>query len=260
MEAARIPVAMVQVITLVVRHDCPFSEPVVREAGARVTHLCHRGDEAILEVHGDGPGAVERLQDEYRRIGGEVIYQEEDGSAALVRFPECACCRNGRMIPTIEGMGHLYLPPTAYTGEGEHYQFLAREARLDSRLSERLASGVTVVRAGTKPLTAVEFEGGFLVPVAALSRGLTDRQRRAIVTAILRGYYRIPRAVRAEEIARDFGVSRPAFDALLRKAEAKLATALFPYLAVHSVGRRGEAAEAAVGRGRRPSPGRVRIH
>ncbi|MGI0068240.1 MAG: hypothetical protein ACREB9_07525 [Thermoplasmata archaeon] len=33
-------------------------------------------------------------------------------------------------------------------------------------------------------------------------------------------------------MARGFGISRPAFEALLRKAENKLVAALFPYLTV----------------------------
>jgi predicted DNA binding protein len=222
----------VQIVNLLVRHECLFSRPVAGAAGARVTHLCHRGKEAILEAHAPDPQILTSLVSEYRRVGGEVLYEERDSSAALVRFPACACCGSGKVIPTIEALGHLYLPPSGFSAEGETYQFLAQEQRLESHLLDRLPPGVTVVRVGTKPLTSLEFEGGFLVPVGGLFRGLTVRQRQAILTGILRGYYRIPRAVKTEELARDFGISRAAFDALLRKAENKLATALFPYLTV----------------------------
>ncbi len=190
----------------------------------------------MLEVHARDPEVLTRLVTEYDRIDGKVLYEEPDRSAALVQFPVCACCGSGRVIPTIEELGHLYLPPSGYSAEGEGYQFLAQEQRLESHLLDRLPSNVTVVRVGTKPLTSLEFEGGFLVPVGALFRGLTDRQRQAIVIAILRGYYRIPHAVTTEELARGLGISRPAFDALLRKAENKLATALFPYLTVQGSG------------------------
>jgi predicted DNA binding protein len=226
----------VQIVNLVVNHECPFSRPVASAADARVTHLCHRGKEAILEAHARDPGVLTRLVSEYRRIGGEVLYEEDDRSAALVRFTVCACCGSGKVIPTIEGLGHLYLPPSGYSAEGESYQFLAQEQRLESHLLDRLPTGVKVLRVGTKPMTSLEFEGGFLVPVGALFRGLTDRQRQAIVIAILRGYYRIPHAVTTEELARSLGISRPAFDALLRKAENKLAAALFPYLTVQGSG------------------------
>lgn len=225
-----------QIVNLLVNHECPFFRPVAGAADARVTHLCHRGKEAVLEAHATDPEVLTRLVSEYARIGGEVLYEEQDRSAALVRFPICACCGSGKVIPTIEGVGHLYLPPSAYSADGESYQFLAQGQRLESHVLDRLPPGVKVVRVGTKPLTSLEFEGGFLVPVGVLFRGLTVRQRQAILTGMLRGYYRIPHAVTTEELARSLGISRPAFDALLRKAENKLAAALFPYLAVQGPG------------------------
>ena len=224
-----------QVTRLLVVHECPFSGPVTRASGARVTHLCHRGEEAILELHAYATSVLAGLVEQYQAVGGEVLYRDREGAAALVRFEHCACCRSGRVIPTIEGQGHLYLPPSSYSAEGETYQFLVPEERLDSHLLERLPASVHVVRTGTEPLTSLGFEGGFLVPVAVLLRDLTDRQRQAIVTAILRGYYRIPRHVKTEELAKSFGISRPAFEALLRKAENKLVAALFPYLTLPGI-------------------------
>lgn len=223
-----------QVVDLRLRHDCPFWAPLANAPGARVTHLCHRGDEAMLEVHASDPAEVARLGEEYGRLGGERLYEAKDRGAALFRFPACACCRSGRVIPKIEALGHLYLPPSSYGPEGERYQFLVAEERLEPRIAERLAPKVTLLSAGTRPLTSLEFEDGFLVPVGTFFRELTDRQREALIAAILRGYYRIPRAVGTEELARSFGISRPAFDALIRKAEEKLATALFPYLTVRA--------------------------
>lgn len=245
-----------QVVSLLVHHTCPFSEPLSGHPDARVTHLCHRGKEAVLEVHARTPGAVASLREVYRKIGGKILYQEPSGTAALIGFSACACCGTGKVIPTIEGLGHLYLPPSLYSPEGERYQFLASEATLDPHLVGRLSQGVEVVRVATKPLTSLQFEEGFLVPVGTLFQDLTDRQRQAIVTAILRGYYRIPRTVTTKALAESFGISRPALEALLRKAENKLVAALFPYLTVRSQGlaepeelRRGAAQARPRGRG-----------
>jgi predicted DNA binding protein len=225
----------VQIVNLLVRHECPYSNLLADVPEARVTHLCHRGKEAILELHAAEPAGLARLRRAYEELGGETLYEESGGTAGLVRFPSCVCCRTGRVIPTLEGLGHLYLPPSAYTAEGERYQFLAQVASLDPGLADRLPPGVTVVRVAVRPLDALAFEEGFLVPVGALAGALTERQRAALTVAILRGYYRRPRAVRSDVLAREFGVSRAAFDALLRKAENTLATALFPYLALRGV-------------------------
>jgi predicted DNA binding protein len=221
-----------QIVNLVVRHDCQFSRPVAQGSHLRVTHLCHRGEEATLEVHSLDAEELRRLVRDYEAIGGTVIYREPDQSAALVRFASCACCASGRVIPSIESQGYLYLPPSAYSSEGESYQFLVEEERIAGRLLKSLPSDVETLRVGTKPLSALDFESGFLVPVGSLFRSLTPRQRQALLIGILRGYYRIPRAVMTEELARSLGISRPAFEALLRKAENKLVTTLFPYLTV----------------------------
>jgi predicted DNA binding protein len=226
-----------QVVTLTIRHSCPYSGPLGTTEGVRVTHLCHRGKEAVLEVRAEEGRSLSSLLRAYEASGGALLYEEPARSAALVRFASCACCASGRVIPTLERSGQLYLPPSRYSAEVEQYQFLVDETRFGRHLLEQLPPGVEVVRLRTKPLVSLEFEAGFLVPVGSLLRELTEKQRRAIVTAILRGYYRIPRRVATAELAREVGISRPAFDALLRKAENKLATALFPYLALRRFGR-----------------------
>jgi predicted DNA binding protein len=246
-----LPAENVQVLSLLVRHRCPFSGPLKEAPTARVTHLCHRGEDAILELHGSDPDAVPRLTAKYTELGGTVLYEERDRSAALVRFASCACCRSGRVIPALESLGQLYLPPSSYTSEGERYQFLAQGGTSRSALIDRLPARVSIAHLATRPLTSLRFEEGFLVPVGTFFRDITDRQLRALVTAILRGYYRIPRAVATEELARDFGISRAAFDTLLRKAENKLAAALFPYLTLRESGR----APATPGPAPRPSDG-----
>ncbi len=223
-----------QIVNLRVTHPCPFARPVTAEEGTRVTHLCHRGREAILEIHATEPAAAVRVVGAYRSIGGEVLYEDPESGAALVRFARCACCGSGRVIPTIEGQGYLYLPPSRYGPAGESYQFLAEAERLDPGVLGHLPDEVQVVEAGTKPLTSLEFEGGFLVPIGALFHELTVRQREALVRAILRGYYRIPRTVRTEQLAESLGISRPGFESLLRKAENKLIAAVFPYLTVQA--------------------------
>lgn len=220
-----------QLVKLLVRHDCPFSGPVRTFTGLRVTHLCHRGSEAVLEAHGESVDDLDALLESYRRAGGELLLRDEENPAALVRFERCACCRSGKVIPTVESRGSLYLPPSSYAADGETYQFLVPKASLDRAAIDTLSRDVDLVEVGTRPLESLGFEESFLVPAGALFRTLTPRQRAALVAALAQGYYRIPRATSTKELASQFGVSREAFDTLLRKAERKLLGAVFPYLA-----------------------------
>lgn len=226
--------AEMQLVNLLVRHPCPFSGPVRESDGTRVTHLCHRGREAILEAHGPDPQELAALVGGYKKSGGAILLNDAESAAALVRFDRCACCLQGRVIPTVETAGNLYLPPSAYGPEGETYQFLVPGETLGPRVLAGLPPDVEVVRVGTRPLESLGFEESFLVPAGSLFRSLTGRQREAVVAAFARGYYQIPRATSTRELARTFGVSREAFDALLRKAERKLLAAVFPYLAESS--------------------------
>lgn len=54
--------------------------------------------------------------------------------------------------------------------------------------------------------------------------GLTDRQRDALVLAITRGYYDIPREVTTVELAEEFGISDQAVTERLRRAIVALAS------------------------------------
>ncbi len=241
-----------QLLRITVEHDCPFSMPLRRHAGVRATHLCHRGSEALLEVHGSEAEAFAAVVAEYEALGGSAVLRGEDGLGALVRFATCACCRSGRVIPAIEAAGQLYLPPSAYGADGrEVYQFLAHEATVDTALLARLPEGVRVVQTAVRPLSELGFEEGFLVPVGTLFGELTTRQRLALVTAVRRGYYRIPRPVTTAELSTELSISREAFEALLRKAENKLVSGLFPYLVLGDVPDPAAAGSGTPGEGRR---------
>ena len=226
-----------QLIRLTIRHPCPYSTPLAASPESHVTHLCHRAQETLLEVHGEDPAALERILQEYSRQGGEPIVRGEETSASLVRFPSCSCCRSGRVIPILEAEGLLYLPPSAYGKGGEEvYQFLSPTSGTDRHLLDRLPENVTVVAMAVRPLDELEFENGFLVPMGALFQEVTPRQRQALVTAVRHGYYRIPRPITTAELAAKMDISREAFETLLRKAENKLVTAMLPYLVLGETG------------------------
>ncbi len=70
----------------------------------------------------------------------------------------------------------------------------------------------------------------FLVSTATLFGDLTDKQLRALITALNNGYYHMPRSATAEEIAQRLGLPRTSFLDHLRKAENKVLQAVGPYL------------------------------
>lgn len=57
---------------------------------------------------------------------------------------------------------------------------------------------------------------------------MTEKQRRAVTTAVAEGYYCSPRETSIRELADEFEISASALSQRLNAAEAKLATAAFP--------------------------------
>lgn len=220
------------VVTLTVRHPCPLARPIRADRSVRASHLCHRGRAANLELHGSDPDELAGVIREYEAEGGRLAFLQEDRMTAMVRFPTCACCRTGRVIPVAEQDGALHLAPSTYGPEGETYQFLVAGGEFTTATLDRLPGKVTTVRLATRPISSLPFDETLLVPVGELLGRLTDRQQSAMHEAIEQGYYRIPRDVTTVELAQRFGISRPGFEALLRKAENRLIAALLPYLAV----------------------------
>jgi predicted DNA binding protein len=62
--------------------------------------------------------------------------------------------------------------------------------------------------------------------------GLTPRQKKALLQAIERGYYDVPRRAGITEIVNGSGISRTTFGQHVQKAEGKLMHAIAPFLSL----------------------------
>ncbi|MCL4324801.1 MAG: helix-turn-helix domain-containing protein [Candidatus Thermoplasmatota archaeon] len=226
-----------QIVTLKVGHECPFSAPILAHPGSAGTHYCHRGKSALVEVHSERTEDLQEILAEYATFGGEAVLPPgKEGLSAIVSFPECACCLRGRVIPTIEATGSFYLPPTGYREGGEIYQFALRELAAGPKILSSLEAGVEVLSVGSSPVTVLGPSGDLLVPASSFFRGVTSRQIEAIRAAALQGYYRIPRGATSTRIAKSLGISREAYESLLRKAENRIVLSSLLYLPVTGMG------------------------
>ncbi len=218
------------VITIRLHHACPLSGPVESAPGLRVAHLCHRGKQVLLEVRGRDEARAKEAVQTYGQQGGKTLFDDPGGTSAMLSFPTCGCCNTGLVIPSMERAGYLYLPPTIYDERGETYEFLGSRATDAQQVLRDLEGQVQVSTVFVRPLNRLGGEEGLLVPTGTLFGDISPRQREALFLAMSRGYYRIPRAVRTADLAKVLGISRPAFEALLRKAENKLISSVGPFL------------------------------
>jgi predicted DNA binding protein len=249
-----------QLVTLQVEHACPVSTPIRGASGIRAMHFFHRTPAVSIEVRADEARSLEHVVRLYQKRGGQLIEQDPRRLSAIVRFRRCPCCDAGRVVATIERTGHQYLPPVRYDGEGERYQFMVLRGQLDRTLWERLPSRVRVTGVRARPLGPLGLEEGLLVPWSSVVGDMTARQRAALVSGISAGYFATPRRIGSDRLAGRFGISRPAFDKLLRRAEEHLMQAVRPYLTDTEPGR-DRAERPGAGRsphGRSERPGRSR--
>lgn len=139
-------------------------------------------------------------------------------------------------LPMIETVGEHGLELADLHVDRSGVTVLARGARETAARSlvetvEEAYGPVDVRRFGEQPTrktTTTEF-------VADLEERLTDRQRRALTTAVAAGYFEWPRDTDGDELAEAFGVARSTFHQHLRAALRKLVEAF--EAAVESDGR-----------------------
>ncbi len=93
-------------------------------------------------------------------------------------------------------------------------------------------ANVQLVSRRTLEETAVR-ESLVLSPRSLLGE-LTKKQSHALMTAIARGYYEIPKKLSTDDIAKSLDLPRTTYEEHLRKAESKVMKAMAPLLELTS--------------------------
>ena len=74
----------------------------------------------------------------------------------------------------------------------------------------------------------------FLLSLSSLFGQLTEKQMKALVTAVENGYYEIPKRITADDLARKQGQPRSTLEEHIRKAESKIVLAMAPYMMMYA--------------------------
>jgi len=128
----------------------------------------------------------------------------------------------------------LGLEPAVYTEGWESYEIIAFSERDLKNLFRDLEETCKVEVTSRRTISDESVRETFPVSTAALFGSLTSKQQSALITALDHGYYNIPRAATAREIARRLRTPRTSFADHLRKAESKVVQAVGPYLRLRS--------------------------
>lgn len=151
------------------------------------------------------------------------------GSTLVLR---CAARPASSVTRAVEDQGGICLPPTVIEGGWDTFRIVLPQDRRLPRLVARLAEMGTVKIVRKTWMRGAHVEHQFMLPAGELLGALTARQSEAILLALHAGYYQVPRGRTMQEVAARLGRPRTTLEEHVRKGEAKVLSALSPYLAL----------------------------
>ena len=223
-------------VSFKLQHDhCPYNQFSKTHPSVIISHWCNWSKD-VLEI------AHRQIQDDHtikqdvrkltKALGAMIIRRSYARSSVQVVLMHCACDRiPPPTLPVIEKRNCLELQPAVYSDGWEWYRVIAfseRDLKDLFKDLDRHCNSIEIL--SRRSISDESVRDTFLLSTASLFGALTDKQARALMTALDNGYYRLPRSANAGDIARLMGVPRTSFVDHLRKAENKVLQAVGPYL------------------------------
>ncbi len=128
----------------------------------------------------------------------------------------------------------MEVPPPVLLGGWEYHRLVG----FDDNDVRGLLRGLDKI-GETEVLHKKSVQGGvtddaFLMSLNGLFGQLTEKQMKALLSAVENGYYEIPKRVTADELAKKYGQPRSTLEEHIRKAESKVLLAVAPYMMVYA--------------------------
>ena len=159
------------------------------------------------------PGATAALLDAVPAVEQRRVVAGDGGTYAFTRQSEFAF--DADLLDAVAAADVAFLPPVSFHANGTVTVDAVGERERLAALVEALATHVDVSIEAVRDF----HRGG--APAA-----LTDRQRAALDEAVAAGYYEVPREGSVADVAAELDCSTSTAGELLRKAEARVVTAL----------------------------------
>jgi len=223
-------------VSFKLQHDrCPYNEFSKAHPSVIISHWCNWSKDVLEITHREIQNDLELkkdLQKLTKTLGAKIIRRSYARASVQVVFMHCACDQiPPPTLPMIEKRNCLELQPAVYSDGWEWYRVIAFSDRDLKDLFKDLDKHCSMIEIiSRRSISDESVRDTFLLSTASLFGTLTDKQTRALMTALDNGYYRLPRNATAGDIARLMGVPRTSFVDHLRKAENKVLQAVGPYL------------------------------
>ena len=215
------------------QHDCPYNAFSKVHPAAILSHWCNWSRDVLEIAHRDlhDERMQKSIQELTKALGTRIIRKSFTSSDIQIVLQHCACDKiPPPTLPVIEGHNCLEIQPAVYTGGWEWYRIIAFSERDLRHLFRELDEKCKVEVTSRRSISNESIRNTFLVSTSILFGNLTNKQRRALITALDSGYYQLPRRANAGQIAQSLRVPRTSYVDHLRKAENKVLQSVGSYL------------------------------
>jgi predicted DNA binding protein len=219
------------------QHDCPYNDLTRKLPEITFAHWCnHERDVIEISCEDEDLAAFEGLQKDLRSLertlSVKITRKSFSARSTQIVTGKCNCnsVRPRSVSPVIEKYNCLKIEPIFYKHGWEWYRILAFRQKDVKELFDELATFTNLQIISRRPLEETAVKESLVLSPRSLLGELTKKQSHALMVAIARGYYEIPKKVSTDEIAKSLDLPRTTYEEHLRKAESKVMKAVAPIL------------------------------
>lgn len=227
-------------IAFKLQHDCPYTDLSQQLPELTFAHWCNNKRD-VLEISCEDKDLAtfenfqKNLRGLERALSVKILRKSFGAHSAQLVTRGCNCSEIGKAVtPHIQKNNCLEMQPVFYKHGWEWYRIIAFKQRDVKNLFEELEEFTTLEMISRRKIEDASVKEAFVISTNSLLGELTGKQSFALLIALSRGYYEIPKKVSTDEIAKSLDLPRTTYEEHLRKAESKVMKAVAPLLELAS--------------------------
>ena len=225
-------------ISFRIQHECPYVRFSLRHPRIRMVEWCNNKTD-VLEIECLDIETFTEIESDLHNLltwGGSKVLKKNFHERNLQVITK-TCCDN-KISPSVTGMvernSFMQIPPIVYYGGWEEHRVMGFRESDYKKMFRGLKDLGPIEIVQKKVVPEKSIRDTFVISLASVFSGLTDKQTEALVTALDHGYYEVPKKTTAEEISRKCGVPRTTYEEHVRKAESKIFRSMAPYIRMYA--------------------------
>jgi predicted DNA binding protein len=218
-----------------IQRDSPTYQVSQRFPELTIATWCNKERDVIELSCDDDPEDLQELRESIpvlrRALAVKIMRKTVSGRSAQLVTEACSCRGEATSTPSlIERNNCLKIDPVFLRRGSAWYRILAFQQSDIKNLLDQLEKLAPLKIIYRSTLAAKPIKDTFVISASSMLGGLTKKQSIALLMALSRGYYDVPKKISTGEIAKGLGLPRTTFEEHLRKAESKALKAFMPLL------------------------------